>query len=242
MAKKKQTKADKNYGKAKRAFDQVIETWRRFGYSGLLHATDYGRSGEGSTSTAAPRRGDFMADFELTIRPHLEKKKVPFSKFFAAYSFDSIDAIEREVYAQRVLGNIRHSLEQRIGDAFLARGLAPTKSYFKTVRHSRKAGKGHWAAGASVLAPYKATVPSDPAYEAAIAVLNAPPVADSAEASVSSSLGGEQSERGEGNWKVERHLEGAANTQPSHGLDAMELDADESTVTHQDLMFAQTAV
>jgi hypothetical protein len=235
---------DKNFSRLKRAFDSVCETWRRLGNGALIQAINHDTGSKSSTSNnaAAPRRSEFMADFELALKPILKKKKITFNDFFRAYSFDSIDVIEREQHAQAVLGSMRHSLEQRAGDVFIKRGLYPVHLYFVSIRSQRPAGKGNWAAGASVQPKYKPVILRDEVYDAAMVVLNAPPETVSAVASsVSSSLGGEQSEREIGEW-IEHSSVEPANTQPSNGYGDMGSVVNEPEVTHQDLMFAQTVV
>lgn len=103
-----------------------------------LSAIQYGDAAGGSRNPAKPTLTDFKCDVELIIAKCV---KIGRLNFFKAYVwFDSEDAIEREIHADKTIGEGRHSLEQGVGALFIKRRLHPTKGkggYFHTVREKR---------------------------------------------------------------------------------------------------------
>ena len=72
---------------------------------------------------------EFRADVEKIVESLVAVKYHPW--FWAAYSwFDSQDDLERETFTQCLLGDRRHSWEQRLGGKFIETGVFPPKKYF----------------------------------------------------------------------------------------------------------------
>jgi len=138
------SKKSKNYRLNKQAFDQVIDFYRKFidaklGSNGVLNPEQVGSGGGGSKNPAKPTPLDFKSDVELVIKAKLPKF-VTLREFEKTYvQYDSEDEIEREVYAQKLLGDKRHSVEQRLGEEFVRRGIFPVqgKGYFHCLRKNR---------------------------------------------------------------------------------------------------------
>jgi len=128
-SRKPKQKKPKNYGRNKRAFDKVIERVREIMDRQLI-AMDVDNPGR-------PTPIDFRVDVTRAIESKIPKD-VGLEKFDDAYLFfDSEDYIEREMHAHTILGDRRHSVEQRIGEEFLRRKLYPTRAYFKYTRKAR---------------------------------------------------------------------------------------------------------
>jgi len=131
------------YSRNKKAFDAVILRTRRMdrptlGSNGVMKM---GTGGGGSAkNTAAPNPVEFRCDVMLAIKAAMPKG-VSMTNFLLAYlCFDSDDAIERDVHAQKVLGGRIHSVEQRIGAEFIRRGIWPIAAYMYPVRLNRPKG------------------------------------------------------------------------------------------------------
>jgi hypothetical protein len=127
-------KRQPNFGKQKRAFDQVLEAYRRshvqvtgLGCINLRPAAGVRRD------PAKPIPAEFRCDVEQTVEDLVGVKYHQW--FWAAYSwYDGTDVIEREMFAQRLLGDRRHSWEQRLGAKFIEIGLYPMTKYFGHTR------------------------------------------------------------------------------------------------------------
>lgn len=90
--------------------------------------------GKSSPNPVKPTIVDFRADVMKAVVARLPKD-ISLARFNAAYvEYDSDDYIEREMHAQKVLGDRRHSAEQRCGDEFCKRGIHPCGKYFTAVR------------------------------------------------------------------------------------------------------------
>lgn len=90
--------------------------------------------GKAAPNPARPSVVDFRADVMKAVTARLPKD-VHLSGFLAAYVlYDSEDAIEREVHAQKILGDRRHSVEQRVGEEFVKRAIYPTAGYFRSTK------------------------------------------------------------------------------------------------------------
>lgn len=104
-----------------------------------LSAIQYNDGSGGTRYAAKPTLTDFKCDVERVIKKCVKSRQV----FYLAYVFfDSEDAIEREVYADKLVGEGRHNLEQGMGAEFLKRRLHPTKGkggYFHVIRKERHA-------------------------------------------------------------------------------------------------------
>jgi hypothetical protein len=131
-------KKPRNYAANKKAFDEVMQYYRDTHDVGL-GAMSYEHVGMGGTpNRAKPTPTDFRSDVELVIYPLLAKKRIPFYRFIAAYIlWDSEDPIENEMHAHKLLGDRRHSIEQRMGEEFRNRDIFPVrggKGYFHVLR------------------------------------------------------------------------------------------------------------
>jgi hypothetical protein len=127
-----------NFGKQKRAFDQVLEAYRRSRANvtliGCVNINPGG--GGGSVDKAKPTPSDFRCDVERIVEALVAVKYHQW--FWAAYTwFDSDEYIDREVFAQKMLGDRRHSWEQRLGAKFIEVGLHPTTLYMNHKRVAR---------------------------------------------------------------------------------------------------------
>lgn len=129
-----QKRKPKDHRKAKRAFDSVMVYFRRCAVATLGASKLPGSSGKSSPNPVKPSVIDFRADVMKAVVARLPKD-ISVERFTSAYiEFDSEDYIEGEVYAQKILGDRRHSAEQRCGDEFVLRGIYPVTGYFTTVR------------------------------------------------------------------------------------------------------------
>lgn len=82
---------------------------------------------------AKPLPSEFRCDVERVVEALVATKY--HLHFWAAYTwYDSDDALDREMFAQKMLGDRRHSWEQRLGAKFIEIGLHPPTLYF---RHKR---------------------------------------------------------------------------------------------------------
>lgn len=107
-------------------FRKVLET--------TIGAAKLPGSGRSSPNPMKPSVVDFRADVVKALAARIPKD-VSVNKFFDAYVYyDSEDAIEREQHAQKILGDRRHSVEQRVGAEFVLRGIHPCTAYFTSVR------------------------------------------------------------------------------------------------------------
>ncbi|PWT76409.1 MAG: hypothetical protein C5B59_06705 [Bacteroidetes bacterium] len=113
--------------------------YRDLGKIGSISAINIAQSSKGSPNPARPTPLDFRCDVEKVI-----KKIIPaafLARFFKAYIFlEAADSIEQEKWADKVLGGIRHSFEQRMGEQFIERKLHPVqgRGYFHCIRKARK--------------------------------------------------------------------------------------------------------
>lgn len=86
-----------------------------------------------------PTTVDFWADVCRAIKSACPRD-VSFKKFHMAYTlYDSTEVIDVEKHAHKILGDRRHSVEQRVGAEFVRRKIWPVqgKGYFHAIR-----GKG----------------------------------------------------------------------------------------------------
>lgn len=137
-AKPKKTTA---FQKNKKAFDVVMLHLRRMDrpFLGPLGAMNFEKAGGSPCpkNPIAPNGVEFRADVMLAIRAAMPKG-VRLSNFLLAYLlYDSDDEIERNVFAQKVLGGRVHSVEQRIGAEFVRRGIWPQAGYMFPPRQER---------------------------------------------------------------------------------------------------------
>lgn len=134
MQRKQPKKAKRNYAKAKKAFDAVMAAYRNFSVVSIK-AVNLGANSQGVANPAKPTPIEFRCDVDKAVKLRLKGATVAqFRETYAEY--DSEDSIEMEMHAQRVLGDRRHSIEQRLGAEFLRRGIYPIggKGYFHVIR------------------------------------------------------------------------------------------------------------
>jgi len=142
MAQKRKQKAKVNHSGNKRAFDAVMTYLRRMDRPLLSpsRAVNPERVGSGgSVNPAKPNLVEFRADVFLAIGAACPSD-IDMVKFHLAYTlYDSEDDIDREKHAHKLLGDRRHSVEQRVGAEFIKRKIYPVqgKGYFYAVRVSR---------------------------------------------------------------------------------------------------------
>ena len=141
MPTQKRQKHSEGYRKNKAAFDGVMNHLRRIGKPTLGHVGAVNLQAQSGGKPAAknpakPSMVDFWADVFLAIKKAVPRD-IDLVQFHIAYSlYDSDDAIDRELWAQKTLGNRRHSVEQRLGAEFMRRGIHPVmgKGYFYAPR------------------------------------------------------------------------------------------------------------
>jgi hypothetical protein len=139
-----QKKKVKDYAKPKAAFDEVMAAYRAFSEvtigtgmplvieeKNMVNKRALSNPSPTSPNPAKPSSIEFRCEVDLAVKSKL--KGATLARFRAAYVlYDSDDSIEREMYAHKILGNRRHSIEQRIGAEFMRRKL--DKGYFHVVR------------------------------------------------------------------------------------------------------------
>ena len=144
LRKKKQKVVGKGHAENKRSFDGVMNHIRLLGRPWLspCHAVNPESVGSGgSRNPAKPTPVEFWADVFLAIRATCPKD-ISYVNFFLAYVLgdaDQEDDIARELHAQKILGDRRHSVEQRVGAEFLRRKIFPVqgRGYFYAPRVAR---------------------------------------------------------------------------------------------------------
>ena len=143
LNKKKPGPKPEGYRKNKEAFDSVMNHLRRMGKPTLGHVGAVNIQAQSGGKPAAknpakPSMVDFWADVFLAIKVAVPKD-IDLVKFHIAYTlYDSDDAIDRELWAQKVLHDRRHSVEQRLGAEFIRRKIFPVqgRGYFYAPRRA----------------------------------------------------------------------------------------------------------
>jgi hypothetical protein len=130
--KKRKDKAPE-FARRKRAFDSVMAHYRSLNTI-RLGAMNYGGGDAGSIYAARPKPIDYKIDCDRVFT-HCLKSRSEQERFAKAYVFyDSEVPIDREIRAQSILGDQRHSLEQGVGALFVKRELYPASKYFLVIR------------------------------------------------------------------------------------------------------------
>jgi hypothetical protein len=124
-------KKKQNFGVNKRAFDAVMSTYRKLSNSNLGSVRIGGEPGARYKIKTKPTAVEFRADVSKLVQQVVKGEKLPW--FWAAYSFDSPDPMDIELFVQFMLGDRRHSWEQRLGKIFVDRKIFPTRSYFTEI-------------------------------------------------------------------------------------------------------------
>lgn len=122
-------KKRQNPGKNKRAFDRVMATFRRLEQANIGCVRIGGEPGAQYKIKTKPSAVEFRADVQKVVHSVVKdaEKRV---WFWSAYSFDSPDPMDIEIFTYAMLGDRKHSWEQRCGKSFVEAGLFPTKKYF----------------------------------------------------------------------------------------------------------------
>lgn len=129
----------RNYRRNKLAFDSVLNHMKRIGrpWMSPSRALDMANIGSGgSRNPAKPNTVEFWADAFIAIRAACPRD-IDLKVFHLAYTlFDTEDAIEQELHAEKLLGGRRHSVEQRVGEEFIRRRIYPVqgRGYFYSER------------------------------------------------------------------------------------------------------------
>jgi len=131
----KSRKQKPQFAARKAAFNRTIAAYRAAkDIAGGMGATNISDCGGGSPNPARPILADFRVDVESVIERVIPENLMLRFKL-AYFEFDSENEIDREVYADKMLGSIRHGWEQGLGNQFLKHGL--DKNYFYTIRQPR---------------------------------------------------------------------------------------------------------
>jgi|SRR5208282_1084899 len=131
------------FAKRKRAFDSVMECYRSAkDTNGGIGAMVIGAGGKGVMNPVRPTLTDLRCDVDTVVNKCIPREQVETRlRFRAAYIlFDSVSSIDCEVFAEKIMGSMRHNLEQGMGAQFIARGIYPLygkKGYFTTIRKPR---------------------------------------------------------------------------------------------------------
>ena len=137
--KSQKSKKPPQYAKRKRAFDAVLEAYRNAKDVGI-GAAAIGAGGKGVTNPVRPSLTDFRCDVMKVIN-HCLYTYIDRLRFRLAYlEFNSESPIEQEMFADKVFGSGRHSLEQGIGARLISKGVYPMygkNGYFTTIRQPR---------------------------------------------------------------------------------------------------------
>ena len=123
-------KKPKKYRENKKAFDDTMALYRN-AFSAIIGASQIKDSSRAKYKTGIrPSTVEFRADVAKVVKV-IVKEKDDLQWFWAAYMWDSPSDIECEVFVQRMLGNRRHSWEQRIGELLRRKGIYPSTDYFQ---------------------------------------------------------------------------------------------------------------
>lgn len=137
----KSRKQKPQFANRKRAFDGVLAMYRQAqDVTGGMGAVNISEGGRGVSNPVRPSLTDFRCDVEKVINKCV-KAQDAVVRFRAAYiNYDSEDPIDIERYADKVIGEGRHGLEQGIGALFIKHGIYPLHGkggYFTTIRQPR---------------------------------------------------------------------------------------------------------
>jgi hypothetical protein len=137
--KQKSSSKRRDYRQNKTAFDSVLSHLRKIGRPWLApsHALNPEAVGGGARNPAKPSTVDFWADVFIAIKASIPRD-IDLVIFHIAYTlYDSDEAIDRELWADKKLGGRRHSVEQRVGEEFVKRNIFPVAEYFRAERKAR---------------------------------------------------------------------------------------------------------
>jgi hypothetical protein len=130
-----QKKKPKNYARNKRSFDKVFELYRALSVTTALSARDMSSARGAARDPAKPTALDFRCDVDNVVKLIVPKKWL--IKFYATYTVSASDSvIEQGVFEHKMLGGLRHSFEQRIGEMLFRKNIG--SDYFHTIRKSHE--------------------------------------------------------------------------------------------------------
>lgn len=127
-------KAAKPYGKNKKAFDSVFSHYRSLSTTTSIPAVNTASGGKPSRNPAKPTPLDFKVDVDRIVNIVVPSRDQ--IRFYVTYAAWTDDQIEIERLADKMLGGVRHSYEQRLGDQFIKRKVFPVQGhgYFWSIR------------------------------------------------------------------------------------------------------------
>ena len=135
----KSRKLKPQFAARKKAFDAVMTAYRQAKDTGLGTAPIDG-GGKGVSNPVRPSLTDFRCDVEKIFNRVVTAQDMVV-RFRACYiNFDSENPIDNERYADKVIGSMRHSIEQGCGALFIRKGVYPLYGkggYFTTIRQPR---------------------------------------------------------------------------------------------------------
>jgi len=130
-----QKKKPRNYARNKKSFDRAFELYRALSVTTALSARDMSAAKGAARDPAKPTALDFRVDVDNVVKLIVPKKWL--IRFYATYTVSASDsAIEQGVFEDKMLGGLRHSFEQRIGEMLWRKKIA--SDYFHTIRRSHE--------------------------------------------------------------------------------------------------------
>jgi hypothetical protein len=136
MQRNRQQKKPKNYERNKRAFDKVLARYRASLTTSVSAVNIATAGGKAKNKPVHATPLDFKCDVDKAVKvvvPALKR-----NRFYVVYCLNwTDDEIEQGMLADRILGGVHHSWEQRLGELFTRRGLYKTKR--GQVEHKKKA-------------------------------------------------------------------------------------------------------
>jgi hypothetical protein len=133
-----QKKKPKNFARNKRAFDKTFALYRALSITTALSAQDMSATRGATRNPAKPTPLDFRCDIDNVVKLIVPKKWL--IKFYATYTTSvSESEIEQGIFEDKMLGGLRHSFEQRIGDMLCRKKIYQEhgNGYFHSVRKAR---------------------------------------------------------------------------------------------------------
>ena len=119
-------KKPRNYSRNKRAFDRVLARYRASLTTSVSAVNIATAGGKPKYKPIHVTPLDFKCDVDRAIKVIVPATKRNY--FYAVYCLNwTDDEIEQGMLADRVLGGIHHSWEQRLGELFARLGLYKTK-------------------------------------------------------------------------------------------------------------------
>lgn len=108
--------------------------YRALSSIGSISAINLERAASGTPNLAKPSPLDFRCDVDKAVARIVKKR---LSLFIAVYMTEEHEDLIQEVLADKALGGIRHSYEQRLGEEFCKLHIFPVQGhngYFHTLR------------------------------------------------------------------------------------------------------------